>query len=62
MTQIPVSRATLAFKNAPDFEAKADADGNNDYEVTVVVTDSAGNTATRDVTVTITNAEEMPGR
>ena len=52
--------ATLAFKKAPNYEAMADADGNNDYEVTVVVTDSAGNKATRDVTVTITNAEE-PG-
>ena len=37
----------------------ADADGNNDYEVTVVVTDSAGNKATRDVMITITNAEEI---
>ena len=51
--------ATLAFKNAPNYEAMADADENNDYEVTVVVTDSAGNKATRDVTITITNAEEM---
>ena len=49
---------TLTFANAPNYEAKADADGNNDYEVTVVVTDSAGNKATRDVTVTIENAEE----
>ena len=44
---------TLTFKSAPNYEAKADADGNNDYEVTVVVTDSAGNKAARDVTVTI---------
>ena len=50
--------ATLAFKSAPNFEAMADADGNNEYEVTVVVTDSAGNTDTRDVTVTIENVEE----
>ena len=50
--------ATLSFKSAPNYEAKADADGNNDYEVTLVVTDSAGNKAARDVTVTITNAEE----
>ena len=48
----------LTFRSAPDFEAKADADGNNEYEVTVVVTDSAGNKAARGVTVTITNAEE----
>ena len=48
----------LSFTDAPDFEAKADADGNNKYEVTLVVTDSAGNEATRDVTVTVNNIEE----
>ena len=50
--------ATLAFKSAPNFEAMADADGNNMYEVTVVITDSQANTGTRDVTITLTNVEE----
>ena len=36
----------------------ADADGNNMYEVTVVITDSQANTGTRDVTITLTNVEE----
>ena len=48
----------LRFKASPDFEAPADAGHNNTYNVTVVVTDSRGNTATRDVVVTVTNVEE----
>ena len=48
----------LSFMAAPDFEAPGDADGDNVYEVTVEVTDSGNNTATRDVTVKVTNADE----
>ena len=48
----------LSFKAAPDFEALGDADGDNVYEVTVEVTDTGNNTATRDVTVKVTNADE----
>ena len=45
---------------APDFETLGDADGDNVYEVTVEVTDTGNNTATRDVTVKVMNADE-PG-
>ena len=48
----------LTFKELPDFEAPTDADTDNVYEVTVVVTDSGFNTATRDVTVTVINVRE----
>jgi hypothetical protein len=48
----------LTFKEPPDFEAPTDADTDNVYEVTVVVTDSGFNTATRDVTVTVINVRE----
>ena len=51
-------RGELQFKAIPDFEAPMDAGHNNTYNVTVVVTDSRGNTATRDVVVTVTNEEE----
>ena len=51
-------RGELRFKASPNFEAPADAGHNNVYNVTVVVTDSRGNTATRDVVVTVTNVEE----
>ena len=50
--------ATLAFSAAPDFEAYGDANGDNLYEVTVVVTDSKADTDMRDVTVKVTNVEE----
>ena len=51
-------RATLAFEAAPDYEMPGDANGDNVYEVTVVVTDSKANTAMRGVTVKVTNEEE----
>ena len=34
-----ISNGVLHFDPAPNFEARADADGNNDYEVTVVASD-----------------------
>ena len=48
----------LNFKQSPDFEARADADGNNVYNVTLVVTDRDEMTASRDVAVTVKNIEE----
>ena len=44
---------------APNFEKPADADKNNVYEVTITATDGEANVATRDVKVTVTNAEEL---
>ena len=49
---------TLVFKANPDYESPGDSGGNNVYEVTVVVTDSKGNTDEQDVTVKVTNIEE----
>ena len=48
----------LKFKDAPNFEKPADADKDNVYEVTITATDGNANMATRDVKVTVTNAEE----
>ena len=48
----------LTFSASPDFEAAADADGNNVYEVTVVASDPAGNSDELDVRVTVTNVAE----
>ncbi len=45
----------LAFANAPDFEAKADADANNVYDVTVQVWDGNGGIDTQAIAVTVTN-------
>ena len=50
----------LAFKSKPDFEAKGSAAGTNDYKVTIVASDEAGNRNTKGVKVTVTNVDE-PG-
>ena len=47
----------LAFKAMPDFEMKGDSNSDNIYEVTVVASDGV-NTATRSVTVKVTDADE----
>ena len=51
----------LSFSSSPDYEAPADADEGNDYEVTVEATvdvDGVSFTGTRDVTVTVTGVNE----
>ena len=53
----------LSFKKAPDYEKPIDADMDNMYMVTVVVTDSGVDsknkmTAMRDVVIEVTNAED----
>ena len=53
-------RGQLRFRESPDYENPTDSGRDNLYNVTVTVTDLAGNTATRDVTVSVTNLDE-PG-
>ena len=48
----------LKFTDIPDFEAPGDSGRDNVYAVTVVVADSGGNEASRDVTVKVTNKQE----
>ena len=48
----------LTFKAQPNYESPGDADGDNDYKVTVVVSDGKGNSDEHDVTVSVTNVEE----
>ena len=50
----------LTFRLRPDYEMPADAGGNNVYNVTVKVTDAGGLSATRDVSITVTNINEAP--
>ena len=52
--------STLSLKEAPDYESPGDSGRDNVYEVTVVVTDTKGNSDEQDVTVKVTNVEE-PG-
>ena len=53
----------MTFKTAPNYEAPADANGDNVYMVTVVVTDAGIDgkgklSAERDMVVTVTNVDE----
>ena len=48
----------LSFKATPDYEAATDANRNNEYRVTVVATDDQGKSASKAVTITVTNAQE----
>ncbi len=50
----------LTFNTAPNFEAPADAGGNNVYDVTVQVADGNGGTDTQAIAVTATNVNEAP--
>lgn len=48
----------LTFASAPDFDAPADANGDNDYEVTVKVSDGAGRTDSQNITVSVTDLND----
>ena len=48
----------LRFRNAPDFEYPSDYDANNQYQLNVTATDTAGNAASQTMTVTVTNVSE----
>jgi Ca2+-binding RTX toxin-like protein len=48
----------LAFRSAPDFEAPADANGNNVYEVVILASDGAL-TSTQELAVTVTNVNDI---
>ncbi len=50
-----ISGGALSFRSAPDYEAPADADTDNVYEVTVVASNGGATSATLAVTVTVTN-------
>ena len=56
---VDAATGALSFKSEPDFEAAADADGDNVYEVTVSATDGTL-VSTRDVTVTVADANDAP--
>ncbi len=48
----------VASMTAKDFENPVDADGNNDYEITITATDEDGNTDSEDWVVTVTNEND----
>lgn len=52
---IDSSTGAVYVRNPPNFEAPADADANNIYRFTVVVSDGKGGAATRDVEISVTD-------
>jgi flagellar basal body-associated protein FliL len=60
VTRFTLNAGVLAFASAPDFEAPTDANADNIYNVVIRATDSAGNTADQSLTVTVTDADEIP--
>lgn len=47
------SNGVLAFTSTPGYDVPTDADGDNAYEVTVIVSDGKGATGTQSITVTV---------
>ena len=52
------SSIDLTFAEMPNYEAATDRQRNNVYNLTITVTDSAGNSDSRNVAITVTNVEE----
>ncbi len=57
---IDQNTGALAFVAAPDFEAPADAGGDNVYDLVVEVADALGAYDTQAVAVSVANADEVP--
>ena len=55
-----VTNGELHFREAPDFESPADANGNNRYEVTVLADDGGDLPGKRRVTVSVIDVNEEP--
>ena len=49
---------TLVFRNQPDYETPADADGDNVYKVTIVTLDGDGGRGEFDVCIAVMNINE----
>jgi hypothetical protein len=58
---IDAASGQVTFVAAPDFEAPADADADNVYQLTVAVDDGNGGTVLHTLALTVTNVNEAPG-
>ena len=56
--QIDASSGVLSFRNAPDWEAPGDSNGDNAYLVTVAVSDGRGGTDSQQISVIVTDVDE----
>ena len=53
------STGTLVFSSGPDYENPTDSDTNNVYEFSVTATDAAGNSSVMNITLSITDVNEL---
>lgn len=56
--EISGNTGKVTFKTSPDYEAPHDTDQNNEYDISVVVTDEDGFSATQLITVIVTDFDE----
>jgi len=56
---INATTGVVTFKSSPNYEAPADAGGNNVYDLNVTASDGT-NSATKAVAITVTNVNEAP--
>ena len=56
---INATTGAVTFKSSPNYEAPADAGGNNVYDVNLTASDGT-NTTTQDVAISVTNVNEAP--
>ncbi|MEC9249717.1 MAG: cadherin domain-containing protein [Pseudomonadota bacterium] len=54
---IDANTGEVTFINAPDFESPADANGDNDYEITVTADDGTDQSS-QDITISVTNQND----
>lgn len=57
--QIDGSTGALSFKTAPDFDVPGDANGDNQYEVDVQVSDGTDSSAPQSITVTVAGINDI---
>ena len=60
ITRDSSGRGVLAFSTPPDFEAPADLDRENDYELAVIATDEDSHADRLSFTITVTDVNEGP--
>ncbi|PUB17563.1 ExeM/NucH family extracellular endonuclease [Yoonia sediminilitoris] len=60
--QIDALTGALSFITAPDFEAAADADADNNYDITINVEDEQGAVTSESIVVTVADVSEITAR
>ncbi len=60
ITRDSSGRGALTFNSPPDYESLADANSDNEYELTVVASDGDGNSDRVTFTITVTDLNEGP--